>query len=91
MRILLPLIALAFLGLGFAFGALNPSTVTINLPGLEFQLGLGLALLGSALLGASAGGLLLGVLVIWPLRRKLRRAAASQDKALATGREPVSA
>lgn len=75
MRLLLPLIALACLALGFAFGALNPQPVHIDLFGLGLDLGLGIALLGSALAGAVLAGLALGLFVLWPLRRRLRRHA----------------
>lgn len=80
MRILLPLIALALLGLGFAFGALNPTPVMIDMLGVEVGLRLGLALLLAALAGALGAGMLLAVLVIWPLRRQLKRALAARSE-----------
>lgn len=73
MRLLIPLIALAFLALGFAFGALNPQPVRIDLFGLGLDIGLGIALLMSALAGALLAGLALGLFVLWPMRRQLRR------------------
>jgi len=73
MRILTPLIVLALLGLGFVFGALNPVAVAVDLFGFVLTMRLGLALLLAALLGALGAGLLLGVLVIWPQRRRLTR------------------
>lgn len=76
MRLLLPLIALACLVLGFAFGALNPQPVHIDLFGLALDLGLGIALLSAALTGAVLAWLALGVFVLWPLRRRLRRCEA---------------
>ena len=76
MRLLLPLIAMACLAAGFAFGALNPQPVAIDLFGLGFELGLGLALLAAALAGALLAAACLWLFVLWPLRRRLRRFAA---------------
>jgi uncharacterized integral membrane protein len=73
MRVFVPLIALFLLALGFAFGALNPSSVPIDLFGLSVTLRLGLALLLAALAGALGAGLLLALVVIWPQQRRLRR------------------
>ena len=73
MRVFLPLIALMLLGLGFTFGALNPSPVLLDFFGLSVNLRLGLALILAALLGALGAGFLLALLVIWPQQRRLRR------------------
>jgi uncharacterized integral membrane protein len=91
MRFLLPLIALVLLALGFAFGALNPLPVAIDLFGLQLSLGLGLALLLAALGGASAAGLLLALLVIWPLRRQVKRTRAARGDATGTSIENPAA
>jgi hypothetical protein len=72
MRIVLILVALGLLGLGFAFGALNPARVVIDLFGLELSLRLGLALLLAALCGALTAGLLLWLTVVLPQLRRLR-------------------
>lgn len=74
MRILLILLALALLGLGFAFGALNPAAVAIDLYGIELSLRLGSALLLAAFCGAFAAGSVLTALVILPLKRRVQRA-----------------
>lgn len=74
MRILLILLALGLMGLGFAFGALNPASVDIDLFGFDFTLRLGLALLLAAFTGALAAGGLLWLLVLLPLRRRVRKA-----------------
>lgn len=91
MRFLLPLIALALLALGFAFGALNPLPVAIDLFGLQLNLGLGLALLLAALGGALAAGLLLALLVIWPLRRQLKRLRVLRGETSGSGLETSTA
>jgi uncharacterized integral membrane protein len=83
MRILTPLIVLALLGLGFTFGALNPTPVGVDLFGLSFTIRIGLALLLAALGGALGAGVLLGVLVIWPLRRRLRRQQRALERPVA--------
>jgi putative membrane protein len=74
MRILLILLALSLLASGFAFGALNPVAVGVDLFGLELRLRLGSALLLAAFCGALAAGSVLTALVILPLKRRLRRA-----------------
>jgi uncharacterized integral membrane protein len=74
MRILLILLALGLLGFGFAFGALNPAEVAIDLFGLSITLRLGSALLLAAFAGAFAAGSVLTLLVILPLKRRLKRA-----------------
>lgn len=74
MRILLILLALGLMGLGFAFGALNPESVDVDLFGFDFTLRLGLALLLAAFIGALAAGGLLWLMVLLPLRRRLRKA-----------------
>ena len=81
MRLLLPLIALACLALGFAFGALNPQPVHVDLFGFGIDLGLGIALLLAALTGAVLAWLALGLFVLWPLRRRLRQSEANALRA----------
>lgn len=78
MRIVFFLVAALCVGVGVAFGALNPQQVPLDfgvwrIPAVP----VGLSLLTAALLGALAAGLVLELTVIWPLRRRLRRLAAS--------------
>jgi hypothetical protein len=81
MRIVLILVAFGLLGLGFAFGALNPARVGIDLFGLELSLRLGLALLLAALCGALAAGLLLWLTVALPQLRRIRGLAVELKNA----------
>lgn len=73
MRIVLILLALGLLGLGFAFGALNPAAVGIDLFGFQLSLRLGFALLLAALCGALCAGLLLWLTMVLPQGRRIRR------------------
>lgn len=74
MRIVFLLLALLFLAVGIVFGALNPAPVTVDFYWLQAPISLGFGLLVAALIGAIAGGLVLTVSVIWPLRARLRKA-----------------
>lgn len=73
MRLLRLLVALFFLAAGLAVGALNPQPVAIDLGFAILHATLGIALLVALLLGVIAGGLVLAVSVVLPLRKRLRR------------------
>lgn len=79
MRALRLLIALLSIAAGVAIGALNPQPVTLDLGIVVLHSTLGIVLLATLLLGAVAGGAVLAVSVVLPLRRRLRR--ARQDAA----------
>lgn len=77
MRLLKSAIALLFVLFGVVFGALNRAPVHIDLWLRGIDTRLGLALLTVLLLGAVLGGLVVAATVVWPLRRRLNKAAAS--------------
>ena len=79
MRPLRLLIALLFLAVGAALGALNADPVTVDLGAVRVEMALGVALLVAMLLGVLAGGLALAASVILPLRRE--RDAALRTRA----------
>ena len=90
MRLFTLLLALAFAAAGIVFGALNPQAARIDVYWFSLDASLGamllLALLGGALLGGIA--VLLGV--VWPLRRRLRRAQRnSAQQAVAVAAPPA--
>ena len=72
MRPLRILAALLCLVLGVALGALNPQVVAVDLGLVVLRPMLGVALLGTLLLGAIAGGLAIMVSVVLPLRHRRR-------------------
>jgi len=76
MRLLRILIALMFVALGAAIGGLNPQRVTLDLGFAGIEAGLGVLVLSALLAGAIAGGLILSLGVIVPLRRALGRERA---------------
>lgn len=73
MRVIRLLIALAFVALGIALGALNRQPVTLDLAGATVPTTLGVALLMALLAGAVIGGLAIGASMVLPLQQKLRR------------------
>ena len=68
--------ALACILLGAVLGMLNPQSVTLDLGVATLQTSLGLAVLVALLLGVVAGGAILVVGVVAPLRRRLRTGRA---------------
>mgnify|MGYP002403075619 CR=1 FL=1 len=74
MRMIFLLLALACVGVGVLFGALNPHAVNIDFYWLQVEASLGAAFLVSALIGMLLGGMAVSVGVVWPLRRRLRKA-----------------
>ena len=77
MRLIRLLVALLFLAVGVAIGALNPQPVALDLGVAMLRLTLGVCVLGALLLGVIAGGLVLSASVVLPLHRRLRRADAA--------------
>ncbi len=76
MRLLKILLALLFVALGAAIGGLNPQRVALDLGFAGIEAGLGVLVLAALLVGAVAGGLVLSLGVVVPLRRALGRARA---------------
>ncbi|HEY2345584.1 MAG TPA: LapA family protein [Xanthomonadaceae bacterium] len=75
MRVLLQvLLALAFVAAGVLFGAFNPQVVVIDFHVFQATAGLGVSLLVALLFGALLGGIAVTAGIVWPLRRRLRRA-----------------
>jgi len=74
MRLLRLIAAIACAVLGAIVGALNPQLVVLDLGIASLPTSLGLSVLVALLLGVLAGGTLLAVGVVAPLRRRLRRA-----------------
>ncbi|HET7127223.1 MAG TPA: lipopolysaccharide assembly protein LapA domain-containing protein [Lysobacter sp.] len=88
MRVLRLLVACLFLAAGALLGALNPQLVAIDFGPMSIHAGLGISLLGALLLGVAACGLLLSVLVIVPMRLRLRRLQAASAAATTAGNAP---
>ena len=80
MRLVFLLLALLCIGGGVLFGALNAQPATVDFYWFSFDGSLGALLLIAAFVGALAGGAALIVGVIWPLRRRLRRAQREQTR-----------
>ena len=74
MRPLRALVAILFLLIGVALGALNSAPAMVDLGLLQVRAGLGVILLCTLLAGVLSGGLVMAVSVVLPLRRELRRA-----------------
>ena len=74
MRLFTLLLALAFAAAGIVFGALNPQSARIDFYWFSSELSLGAMLLLALLGGALLGGIAVLIGVVWPLRRRLRRA-----------------
>jgi uncharacterized integral membrane protein len=77
MNVVKVLIAFLSVLVGVVFGALNTQRVPVDLWFTVLEARLGLSFLLVLLLGAVIGGLAVTVGVVWPLRRRLRRAGAS--------------
>ena len=77
MRPLRVFIAIVFLAMGVALGALNAVPATVDLGLVRFQTGLGILLLGTLLTGVLLGGLAIVLSVVLPLRRALARERTS--------------
>ena len=73
MRLIKSIVALMFVALGVAFGALNRQEVHVDLGVAQYDVRLGLVLIVVLLAGALLGGLVVTAGVVWPLRRQLRR------------------
>jgi putative membrane protein len=73
MRLIFLILALACVAVGLFFGALNPLPMRIDFYWFAIDASTGVALLGSALLGAACGGVAVVVGVVWPLQSRLRK------------------
>lgn len=71
------ILAVVFLAVGAALGALNPAPITVDLGLFRFEAALGVILLGVLLLGVLLGGLVLTVSVVLPMRHRHRRERTS--------------
>ena len=80
MRLLQLLIALLFVAAGVVVGWLNPQSMTLDFYFRHVEIGVGVAMLLAVLAGALLGGIAVTAGVVWPLRRRLRR--AERDAAL---------
>lgn len=72
--------ALACILLGAVIGVLNTEPVILDLGFVTLRTSLGLSVLVALLLGVIAGGTILAVAVVAPLRRRLRIAQGTQRK-----------
>jgi len=93
MRVIKAILALCFVAVGLFFGALNRQHVRVDFGLATADLRLGLLVLVTLLLGAFLGGIAVMAGVVWPLRRRLRPAAAGQASGpdaleLSEAREP---
>jgi len=73
MRLIRLIVAIACILLGGLVGALNTQAVVLDLGFASVRASLGLSVLLALLLGVLAGGTLLAIGVVAPLRRRLRR------------------
>jgi uncharacterized integral membrane protein len=74
MRLIRLIAAIACILLGGVVGALNTQPVALDFGMTTIRASLGLAVLVSLLVGVLAGGGILAIAVVAPLRRRLRRA-----------------
>ena len=72
-------VAVLFLALGVAVGALNPGLASVDLGVWRVEAALGVVLIGAVLCGVLLGGLAVVIAVVLPLRRALRMAATAAD------------
>ncbi|HTL14217.1 MAG TPA: lipopolysaccharide assembly protein LapA domain-containing protein [Thermomonas sp.] len=72
MRLIRPVAAIACLMLGAVVGVLNPQPVSLDLGFVVLRTSLGLSVLLALLLGVVAGGAVLAVSLVAPLRKRLR-------------------
>ncbi len=77
--------AVACLLAGGVVGALNPQPIALDLGFATLHASLGLGVLVALLLGVLAGGLLVAVGVVAPLRQRLRRVEAGRAPAMEPG------
>lgn len=77
-RLLRLMAACACLLLGGIVGALNTQPVALDLGFATLRASLGLSVLAALLLGVLAGGMLVAVGVVAPLRSRLRKAEAAR-------------
>jgi len=77
MRLIRLVVAIACILLGGLIGALNNQPVLLDLGVTSWRASLGVSLLLAMLLGVVAGGTILAVGVVAPLRRRVRRAEAA--------------
>ena len=81
MRMIRLLIALAFLAIGIAVGALNAQPVAIDLGVVTLHGSLGVCLLLTLLAGLLIGGVVVSAGMVLPMRRRLRAADnAAQER-----------
>jgi lipopolysaccharide assembly protein A len=91
MRPLRALAAALFLIVGVVLGALNPTSVAVDLGLFQVRAGVGVILLCTLLAGVLVGGLVMTASVVLPLRRELRRGRkVGQESSQADARLPVS-
>ena len=77
MRLVRLIAAFACIVLGAIVGALNTQRVVLDLGFTTVPTSLGLGILLALLLGVLAGGTILAIGVVAPMRRRLRRAEAA--------------
>jgi uncharacterized integral membrane protein len=77
MRPIRLLVAILFLAVGLALGALNPQPVVLDLGIASWHATLGVGVLAALLVGVMAGGLAVTASVVLPLRQRLRKALAT--------------
>ena len=80
MRLTRTLAAVACLLLGAVVGALNPQPVALDLGFAVLRTSLGLCVLVALLVGVVAGGAVLAVSLVAPLRRRLRAAERARGR-----------
>jgi lipopolysaccharide assembly protein A len=90
MRVLQVLVAIVFIALGVGFSALNADPVVVDLYFSRFTLASGVLMILALLLGAVLGGVAVVAGVVWPLRRRLRKASRQDSNAAAPGEGSAS-
>jgi uncharacterized integral membrane protein len=77
MRPIRLLVAILFLAVGLALGALNPQPVVLDLGIASWHATLGVGVLAALLVGVIAGGVVVTASMVLPLRQRLRKALAA--------------
>jgi uncharacterized integral membrane protein len=77
MRPIRLLVAILFLAVGLALGALNPQPVVLDLGIASWHATLGVGMLAALLVGVIAGGVVVTASMVLPLRQRLRKALAA--------------